>query len=71
LNTLQKYGVHGRPSSTLQGACENGVASMGRRWPALAVPATVIPAIATTRQITTRRSMSEPSKAITIKLLSY
>jgi hypothetical protein len=25
LNTLQKYGVQGRPSSTLQGACENGV----------------------------------------------
>jgi hypothetical protein len=25
LNTLQKYGVHGRPSSTLQGECENGM----------------------------------------------
>jgi hypothetical protein len=28
LNTLQKYGVQGCPSSTLHGACENGVASM-------------------------------------------
>jgi hypothetical protein len=25
LNTLQNDGVHGRPSSTLHGACENGV----------------------------------------------
>jgi hypothetical protein len=28
LNTLQNDGVHGRPSSTLQGAWENGVASI-------------------------------------------
>jgi hypothetical protein len=28
LNTLQKYGVQGRLSSTLHGACANGVASM-------------------------------------------
>ncbi len=31
LNTLQNVGVHGWPSSTLQGACENGVASIWRR----------------------------------------
>jgi hypothetical protein len=28
LNTLQNDGVHGCPSSTLQGACENGVGLM-------------------------------------------
>src|SRR5690349_13062147 len=31
LNTLQNDGVHGWPSSTLQGACANGVASIWRR----------------------------------------
>src|SRR5436190_18981953 len=31
LNTLQNDGVHGWPSSTLQGACEDGVASIWRR----------------------------------------
>jgi hypothetical protein len=28
LNTLQNEGVQGPPSSTLHGACENGVASI-------------------------------------------
>src|ERR1044072_193139 len=37
LKTLQNDGVHGWPSSTLQGACENGVASIWRRCWASAV----------------------------------
>src|SRR5271155_2127832 len=56
LKTLQKYGVHGLPSSTLQGVCENGTGLIcRRRASALAVIAT-----ATRQRIdmtTMRRSM--------------
>jgi hypothetical protein len=62
LNTLQNDGVHGCPSSTLQGACENGVGLICR-CRALAVPATIVPAIAMTRQITIRRSMKRNLEA--------
>jgi len=62
LNTLQVYGVHGRPLSTLQGACENGVASMWRGR-ASALPATVIPANAIIKQTTMRRSMTQAPRS--------
>jgi hypothetical protein len=58
LRTLQYDGVQGFPSSTLQGACENGVASMGRRRLASAVSTAINPAVTTTRQKTMRRSMT-------------
>jgi hypothetical protein len=58
LNTLQKDGVHGRLDSTLQGACENGVASMEWRRRASAVPAADIAAMAMITQKTMRRRMT-------------
>src|SRR6267142_6228748 len=58
LNTLQNVGVHGWPSSTLQGACANGVASIWRRdW----ASAAVIPMNVAIRQAKMHRSMQQPS----------
>src|SRR5215207_1242510 len=54
LNTLQNDGVHGWPSSTLQGACENGVASIWRRDWASAAP---IPTNRPIRQTMASRNM--------------
>src|SRR6266850_5391257 len=54
LNTLQNDGVHGWPSSTLQGACANGVASICRRGWASAEPN---PTTITVRHIMKHRSM--------------
>src|SRR6187431_2376099 len=56
LNTLQNEGVHGWPSSTLQGACANGVASIWRRDWASAGP---IPANRAIRQTIKHRSMRQ------------
>jgi hypothetical protein len=54
LNTLQNDGVHGWPSRTLQGACENGVASIWRRdW----ASAALTPANKAIRQTVKRRNM--------------
>src|SRR5215207_11664658 len=54
LNTLQNDGVQGWPSSTLQGACENGVASIWRRdW----ASAALIPTNRPIRQKTAGRNM--------------
>src|SRR6185295_4569064 len=68
LNTLQNDGVHGRPSSTLQGACENGVASIWRRDWASAAP---IPANRPTRQTMMQRNMQrvltgDPTKLVRV-----
>ena len=41
LNTLQNEGVQGCRDNTLQGACENGVASMECRRRASALPASI------------------------------
>jgi hypothetical protein len=54
LKTLQKDGVQGRPSSTLHGACENGVASICRRGRASAAPVAMNMPI---RQMAIRQSM--------------
>src|SRR5690349_20812530 len=54
LNTLQNDGVHGCPSSTLQGACENGVASIWRRCWASAV---FIPTKSAIRRTARRQNM--------------
>src|SRR5262245_31949722 len=64
LNTLQNDGVQGWPSSTLQGACENGVASIWRRCCASAVP---VPTNRPTRQRNAKRNIqrvlaSNPTK---------
>src|SRR5258708_30309992 len=56
LNTLQKDGVQGLPSSTLQGSCENGIGSICRGR-ASAVAATARAATATMKPIATRDSM--------------
>src|SRR6188474_879013 len=54
LNTLQYDGVQGWPSSTLQGACENGVASIWRRdW----ASAALIPTNRPIRQTMMHRNM--------------
>src|SRR3954466_11964400 len=58
LNTLQNDGVHGCPVSTLQGACENGVASIGCRRRASADPAFIVPVSAISRQRAKGRSMT-------------
>jgi hypothetical protein len=54
LKTLQNDGVQGWPSSTLHGACENGVASIWRRGPAAAA---LIPMVMPIRQMAISRSM--------------
>src|ERR1700731_4708164 len=59
LNTLQNDGVQGCRDSTLQGACENGVASMECRCRASAVPAIVTAAADMMRQKTMRPSMTQ------------
>src|SRR5438552_702918 len=54
LNTLQNDGVQGWPSSTLHGACENGVASIWRRgW----ASAALIPMVRPIRQMAICRNM--------------
>src|SRR3984957_19196179 len=59
---LQNDGVQGRLDSTLQGACENGVASMECRRRASAFPAIVTAAAAMIRQKTMRRRMTQALK---------
>src|SRR5215207_3355472 len=66
LNTLQNDGVHGWPSSTLQGACENGVASIWRRdW----ASAALIPTNRPIRQTMMRRNMRASPQSDPIKLV--
>jgi hypothetical protein len=60
--------VHGAPSSTLQGACENGVGLICR-CRALAVPATVIAAMAMRRQKTMRRGMRRTFEGSTNRVI--
>src|SRR5215204_6173498 len=68
LNTLQNDGVQGLPSSTLQGACANGVASIWRRdW----ASAALIPTNRPIRQKTAGRNMrrdphGDPTKLVRV-----
>src|ERR1700722_16353645 len=59
---LQNDGVQGRLDSTLQGACENGAASVECRRRAWAFPAIVTAAAAMIRQKTMRRRMTQALK---------
>src|SRR3984957_16745509 len=59
---LQNDGVQGRLDSTLQGACENGVASMECRPRAPPFPASLPAAAAIIRQKTMRRRMTQALK---------
>jgi hypothetical protein len=58
--------VQGRPSSTLHGACENGVASICRRGRASAAPVAMNMPI---RQMAIRQSMGEPSNTGLVNLM--
>jgi len=57
LKTLQKYGVHGRRENTLQGACQNGVATIWCRRLASAGAVAANPAIVTIKPTATRWCM--------------
>jgi hypothetical protein len=58
LKTLQNDGVQGWWDNTLQGACENGVASIGCRRRASALPANIKPVKTMTRKNTKRACMA-------------
>jgi hypothetical protein len=66
LKTLQNVGVQGRLSSTLHGACENGVASIWRRRPASAA---LVPINMPIRQMAKSRSMGRNLERVSLNLI--